>query len=36
MTGSHEMFIGRVEYVHAPVEYLDEKGVIDFSKLDLL
>jgi flavin reductase (DIM6/NTAB) family NADH-FMN oxidoreductase RutF len=36
MTGSHEMFIGRVEYVHAPAECLDEKGAIDFNKLDLL
>jgi flavin reductase (DIM6/NTAB) family NADH-FMN oxidoreductase RutF len=36
MTGSHEMFIGRVEYVHAPAECLDEKGAIDFAKLDLL
>jgi flavin reductase (DIM6/NTAB) family NADH-FMN oxidoreductase RutF len=36
MTGSHEMFIGRVEYVHASTESLDEKGAIDFAKLDLL
>ena len=36
MTGSHEMFIGKVEYVHADESLLDEDGKIDFSKLDLL
>lgn len=35
-TGSHEMFIGKVEYVHADEGLLDEEGNIDFSKLDLL
>lgn len=36
MTGSHEMFIGKVEHVHAAPELLKEDGSIDFSKLDLL
>jgi len=36
VTGSHEMFIGRIEYVHCDEEYLDEEGKIDFSKIDLL
>ena len=35
-TGSHEMFVGKVEYVHAKEEYIDENGKIDFSKIDLL
>ncbi len=34
MTGSHEMFIGRVEHVHAEPEYLNEKGDIEFAKID--
>ena len=36
MTGSHEMFIGKVEKVHADEALLDEDGKIDFSKVDLL
>lgn len=36
MTGSHEMFIGRVEYVHADKENLKENGQIDLSKLNLI
>jgi flavin reductase (DIM6/NTAB) family NADH-FMN oxidoreductase RutF len=36
MTGSHEMFIGQVEYVHADPEYLNEKGEIEFAKIDWL
>lgn len=36
VTGSHEMFIGKVECVHANVEYVNEKGDIDFSKISLL
>ncbi len=35
-TGSHEMFVGRVEYVHADPALVDEDGTIDFSRLDLL
>ena len=36
MTGSHEMFVGKVEKVHADSNYVDENGKIDFSKIDLL
>jgi len=36
MTGSHEMFIGKIEYVHADAELVKEDGSIDYSKLDLI
>lgn len=36
MTGSHEMFIVKVEKVHAKDELILEDGSIDFSKIDLL
>jgi flavin reductase (DIM6/NTAB) family NADH-FMN oxidoreductase RutF len=36
MTGSHEMFIGKVEYVHINQEYLNEQGNIEFSRIDWL
>ncbi len=36
MTGSHEMFIGKVEYVHGDFELVDENGVIDFTKIDFI
>jgi flavin reductase (DIM6/NTAB) family NADH-FMN oxidoreductase RutF len=36
VTGSHEMFIGRVEQVHANPEYVNEKGDIEFAKIDWL
>jgi len=36
MTGSHEMFVGKVEYVHVDEKYLNEKGDIDYSKINLL
>lgn len=36
MTGSHEMFVGKVEYVHADAGLVDEKGNIDFKKIDFL
>lgn len=35
MTGSHEMFIGKVEYVHANKNSLGENGKVDISKLNL-
>ena len=35
-TGSHEMFIGKVEYVHADESLVDEEGNIDFSKIDFI
>lgn len=36
MTGSHEMFIGKVEYVHADKSLVDKDGNIDFSKLNII
>lgn len=36
VTGSHEMFIGKIEYVHTNIEIVDDKGNIDFSKIEFL
>lgn len=36
MTGSHEMFVGKVERVHADEGVLNEEGKLDLSKLNLL
>lgn len=36
MTGSHEMFIGRVEYIHADPKFVDDKGDIAFSSIEFL
>lgn len=36
VTGSHEMFAGKIEYVHADEKIIDEKGNIDFSKIKFL
>lgn len=36
VTGSHEMFVGKVEYVHADAEITDEKGNINFSQIEFL
>ena len=36
MTGSHEMFIGRVEHVHVDPDFINGDGNIEFAKLDLL
>ncbi len=35
-TGSHEMFVGRVEYIHAKEELIDKDGNVDYSKINLL
>ncbi len=35
-TGSHEMFIGRIDCVHARPELVDAEGKLDLSKLDLI
>lgn len=35
-TGSHEMFVGRIEYVHADETLLDAEGKIDWTRADLL
>lgn len=36
VTGSHEMFVGKVEYVHADTKIVDSKGKIDFSTIVFL
>lgn len=36
ISGSHEMFVGKIEAIHADEEYINEEGKIDFSKIDLL
>lgn len=36
MTGSHEMFIGEVMYVHADEEVLNDSGMVNINKLNLL
>ena len=36
VTGSHEMFIGKVEYVHADTDLLDSEGNIDYAKIDFI
>ncbi|GAB1456286.1 flavin reductase family protein [Spirochaetota bacterium] len=36
VTGSHEMFVGKVVHVHADDNLVDAKGKIDYSTLDFL
>lgn len=36
VTGSHEMFVGKIEYVHTDKNSVDEKGKIDFSQFDFI
>ena len=36
VTGSHEMFIGKIEYVHADAKITDNEGIIDFSQINFL
>jgi flavin reductase (DIM6/NTAB) family NADH-FMN oxidoreductase RutF len=36
LTGSHEMFVGKVEYVHAASKLVDDEGNIDFSAISFL
>lgn len=36
VTGSHEMFIGKIEYVHADPKFIDNEGNIDFSQIKFL
>jgi len=36
VTGSHEMFVGKIEYVHSNAKIVDQEGNIDFSSLDFL
>lgn len=35
-TGSHEMFIGKIEYVHADSNLVDADGKIDWNRIDFL
>ena len=36
VTGSHEMFIGKIEYVHADAKLVDNEGNIDFSQINFI
>lgn len=36
INGSYEMFVGKIKYVHANKEIVDEKGIIDYSKIELI
>ena len=36
MTGSHEMFIGKIEYVHANADLVNEDGSIKWNEINLL
>jgi len=36
LTGSHEMFVGKVEAVHTDKSLVQEDGTIDFAKLNFL
>ncbi|MEA4895799.1 MAG: flavin reductase family protein [Oscillospiraceae bacterium] len=36
VTGSHEMFVGKIEYVHADADITDDKGCIDFSRINFM
>lgn len=36
MTGSHEMFIGKIEYDHVYAKLVDAEGNIDYSKINFL
>lgn len=36
VTGSHEMFVGKIEYVHADKSLVDEEGNIKYSGVALL
>jgi len=36
MAGSHELFVGKIERIHANAELVKEDGSIDWSKADLL
>lgn len=36
VTGSHEMFIGKIEHVHADARITDSEGNIDYSQINFL
>ena len=35
-TGSHEMFVGKITYVHAEEDCVNDKGFVDINKLNLI
>ena len=35
-TGSHDMFVGEITYVHADEDCVNDKGMVDINKLNLL
>ncbi|OGS18215.1 MAG: flavin oxidoreductase [Elusimicrobia bacterium RIFOXYA2_FULL_40_6] len=35
LTGSHEMFAGKIEYIHVSPGYTDKDNNIDYSKIEL-
>ena len=36
VTGSHEMFVGKVEYIHANEDLVNEKGGVDYGRIAFL
>lgn len=36
VTGSHEMFVGKIEYVHADKSLVDEEGNVKYSDVAFL
>lgn len=34
LTGSHEMFVGKIEKIHVNENLVNDKGYIDYSKID--
>jgi flavin reductase (DIM6/NTAB) family NADH-FMN oxidoreductase RutF len=36
VTGSHEMFVGKIEYVHADAKITDNEGNINFSQIKFI
>lgn len=36
VTGSHEMFVGKIEYVHADTKLINNEGNIDFSSISFI
>jgi flavin reductase (DIM6/NTAB) family NADH-FMN oxidoreductase RutF len=36
LTGSHEMFVGKIEYMHTDRNVVHDKGHLDYSKIELI
>jgi len=36
VTGSHEMFVGKIAYIHADKQLIDSEGKIDYSQIKFL